>query len=60
MITVGPGHHVLNFAKEGFRAGTIPLEIGQNETAAAISGFFGGNGLDTITSDKAGYSTNPT
>lgn len=39
MITVGPGHHILTFSKDGFVNGTFPLEIGDNDVSGGSVSF---------------------
>jgi hypothetical protein len=49
MITVGPGHHILNFSKEGFVTGTFPLEIGaQDVSGGSVSFELGAASFDTV------------
>jgi hypothetical protein len=49
MITVGPGHHLLAFAKEGFTAGTFPLDISANDlSGGSVSYELGAPSFDTI------------
>ncbi|SPE20298.1 putative PEGA domain protein [Candidatus Sulfotelmatomonas gaucii] len=43
MITVGPGHHILTFSKEGFTDGRFPLEIGPNDVSGGTVSFELGN-----------------
>jgi hypothetical protein len=39
LITVGPGKHTLAFSKEGFMAGTFPLEIGPNDVSGGTVNY---------------------
>jgi PEGA domain len=39
MITIGPGHHILTFSKEGFVNGTFPLEIGEQDVSGGSVSF---------------------
>ena len=49
MITVGPGHHTLNFAKEGFNTGTFPLDISPNDVSGGTVSFeLGAASYDSI------------
>lgn len=49
MITVGPGHHILAFAKDGFTAGTFPLDISANDlSGGSVSYELGAPSFDTI------------
>jgi hypothetical protein len=49
MINVGPGHHILRFSKEGFLAGTFPLEVGQNDVSGGqISYELGTPSYDSV------------
>ena len=48
-ITVGPGHHLLVFSKEGFNHGTFPLEISDNDVSGGSVSFeLGAASLDTV------------
>ena len=49
IISVGPGSHTLTFAKEGFRAGNFPLEIGPNDVSGGtVSYELGAASFDSI------------
>lgn len=49
LITIGPGHHILAFSKDGFRAGTFPLEIDQNDVSGGqVSYELGTPSYDSI------------
>jgi len=49
LIEVTPGKHILSFSKEGFRAGTFPLEIGPRDVSGgSISYELGSVAYDTI------------
>jgi hypothetical protein len=49
MISVGPGHHTLTFAKEGFNTGTFPLEISRDDVSGGTVTFdLGASSYDTI------------
>jgi hypothetical protein len=49
MITVGPGHQIQAFAKEGISAGTIPLDISGNDlSGGSVSYELGAPSFDTI------------
>lgn len=39
MISVGPGHHTLSFTKEGFTAGTFPLEISRDDVSGGTVSY---------------------
>jgi len=39
LIVVGPGKHTLGFSKEGFMAGTFPLEIGPNDVSGGTVNY---------------------
>jgi PEGA domain len=49
MISVGVGKHQLTFSKEGFNAGTFPLEIGPEDVSGGtVSYELGASRYDTI------------
>jgi hypothetical protein len=49
MITVGAGHHILTFTKEGYTAGNFPLEIGHDDVSGGtISYELGAAAFDSI------------
>jgi len=49
MITVGAGRHTLIFTKEGFAAGTFPLEISRNDVSGGTVSFeLGASAFDSI------------
>ncbi len=49
MITVGAGRHTLVFTKEGFTAGTFPLEISRNDVSGGTVSFeLGASAFDSI------------
>jgi hypothetical protein len=49
LINVGAGKHQLVFSKEGFNAGTFPLEIGPNDVSGgSVSYELGASRYDTI------------
>jgi len=49
LIAVGPGHHTLNFTKEGFNAGTFPLDISPNDVSGGTVSFeLGAASYDSI------------
>lgn len=49
MISVGPGHHTLTFAKEGFTAGTFPLDISRDDVSGGtVSYELGAPSWDSI------------
>ena len=49
MIRVGPGHHTLTFTKEGFTAGTFPLDISRDDVSGGtISYELGAPSFDSI------------
>ncbi len=49
MVQVGPGKHLLEFAKEGFSGGRFPLEIGPNDlSGASVSYELGTSSHDSI------------
>jgi hypothetical protein len=49
MITIGPGHHILAFDKEGFTAGTFPLDISADDlSGGSVSYELGAPSFDTI------------
>ena len=49
MITVGAGRHTLVFTKEGFAAGTFPLEISRNDVSGGTVSFeLGASAFDSI------------
>ncbi len=49
MISVGIGKHELGFSKEGFNAGTFPLEIGPDDVSGGtVSYELGASRYDTI------------
>lgn len=39
LISVGPGHHILSFSKEGFNKGTLPLDISPNDVSGGAVNF---------------------
>jgi hypothetical protein len=39
LISVGGGHHTLSFSKEGFNAGSFPLEVSQNDVSGGSVTF---------------------
>jgi hypothetical protein len=39
LISVGPGNHTLSFTKEGFMAGSFPLEIGPNDVSGGTVSY---------------------
>lgn len=48
-ITVGAGHHTLNFTKEGFNTGTFPLEISRDDVSGGTVSFeLGAAAYDSI------------
>ncbi|HEX8813064.1 MAG TPA: PEGA domain-containing protein [Terracidiphilus sp.] len=48
-ITVGPGHHILTFSKDGFNNGTFPLEVGDNDVSGGSVSFeLGAASFDTV------------
>jgi hypothetical protein len=49
MITVGVGKHTLVFSKEGFAAGTFPLEISRDDVSGGTVSFeLGASAFDSI------------
>ena len=49
LITVGAGHHTLNFAKDGFNTGTFPLEISRDDVSGGTVNFeLGAASYDSI------------
>ncbi len=49
VINVGVGKHQLGFSKEGFNAGTFPLEIGPDDVSGGtVSYELGASRYDTI------------
>jgi hypothetical protein len=49
MINVGPGHHTLTFTKEGYTAGTFPLEISRDDVSGGTVSFeLGAPSFDSI------------
>src|SRR5580704_12081049 len=49
MITIGAGHHILNFTKEGFTTGTFPLDISPNDLSeGSVSYELGAPSFDSI------------
>ncbi|MGA9060883.1 MAG: PEGA domain-containing protein [Terracidiphilus sp.] len=49
LISVGPGNHTLTFTKEGFMAGSFPLEIGPNDVSGGtVSYELGAASFDSI------------
>jgi PEGA domain len=49
LITVGPGKHTLLFSKDGFTAGTFPLEISPNDVSGGTVSFeLGASAFDSI------------
>ncbi len=49
VVTVGPGKHALLFSKEGFKPGTFPLEITQNDVSGgSVSYELGTAAYDTV------------
>lgn len=49
LITVGAGKHTLTFTKDGFSAGTFPLEISPNDVSGGSVTFeFGSAAFDSI------------
>ncbi len=49
LITIGAGHHSLNFTKEGFNTGTFPLEISRDDVSGGTVNFeLGAASYDSI------------
>ncbi len=49
MISVGPGHHILSFSKDGFNSGNFPLELGPDDVSGgSVSYELGVASFDTI------------
>ncbi len=49
LITIGAGKHTLAFTKDGFAAGTFPLEIGSNDVSGGTVSFeLSGAAFDSI------------
>lgn len=49
MIQIGVGHHILRFAKEGFNAGTFPLDISRDDASGgSVSYELGAVAYDSI------------
>ena len=49
LITVGAGHHTLNFTREGFNTGTFPLEISRDDVSGGTISFeLGAASYDSI------------
>jgi hypothetical protein len=49
IVQVGPGHHVLQFSREGFTAGQFPLEIGPDDASGgSVSYELGTASHDTV------------
>lgn len=49
LINVGPGKHTLVFLKDGFTAGTFPLEISPNDVSGGTVSFeLGASAFDSI------------
>jgi hypothetical protein len=49
MVQLGNGKHMLEFSKEGFNAGRLPLEIGPDDTSGgSVSYELGASAHDTI------------
>ena len=49
LITVATGKHTLNFVKDGFSAGTFPLEISPNDVSGGTVNFeLGSSAFDSI------------
>jgi hypothetical protein len=49
MISVGAGHHILNFSKDGFNTGNFPLDIGPDDVSGgSVSYELGAASFDTI------------
>ena len=49
MITVGAGKHIIAFSKEGFAAGTFPLEISRDDVSGStVSYELGASAMDSI------------
>ncbi len=49
MISIGPGHHTLTFTKEGFAAGTFPLDISPDDVSGGtVSYELGAPSFDSI------------
>ena len=49
IVQVGPGHHVLEFSKQGFNSGHYPLEIGPDDTSGgSVSYELGTAAHDTL------------
>jgi hypothetical protein len=49
MISVGAGHHILTFSKDGFNTGSFPLDIGSDDVSGGSVGYeLGAASFDTI------------
>jgi hypothetical protein len=49
MISVGAGHHILNFSKDGFNTGNFPLDIGPDDVSGgSVSYELGAASFDTV------------
>jgi PEGA domain len=49
LIDVGIGKHILTFSKEGFKAGTFPLEIGPHDVSGGSTSYeLGASAFDTV------------
>ena len=49
LIDVGIGKHLLSFSKEGFNAGTFPLEIGPHDVSGGSTSYeLGTSAFDTV------------
>jgi hypothetical protein len=49
MVSVGPGHHILTFSKDGFFTGNFPLDVGPDDVSGgSISYELGAASFDTI------------
>jgi hypothetical protein len=49
VITVGAGHHILTFSKEGFTTGNFPLDVSENDlSGGTVSYELGAPSFDTI------------
>jgi len=49
MISIGPGHHILNFSKDGFFTGNFPLDVGPDDVSGgSVSYELGAASFDTV------------